>query len=73
MKAIEVNSEITGAVWKIIANQGDTVAENDVLMIMESMKMEIPVLAPAGGVVTEIRVKENDPVAAGQVLAVLGT
>ncbi len=72
MKTIEVKSEITGAVWKLVAREGDTVAEDDVLMILESMKMEIPVLAPAAGTVKEIRVKENDPVAEGQVVAVLG-
>jgi len=47
------------------------VDEEDSLMILESMKMEIPVLAEAKGKVTEIRVKENDPVAEGDVLAVL--
>jgi acetyl-CoA carboxylase biotin carboxyl carrier protein len=47
------------------------VQEEDSLMILESMKMEIPVLAEANGKVVEIRVKENDPVAEGDVLAVL--
>ena len=67
----EIRSEITGSVWKILKGPGDTVDEEDSLMILESMKMEIPVLAEAKGAVAEIRVKENDPVAEGQVLAVL--
>jgi len=67
----EIKSEITGSVWKILKGPGDAVDEEDSLMILESMKMEIPVLAEAKGKVTEIRVKENDPVAEGDVLAVL--
>lgn len=67
----EIRSEITGSVWKILKGPGDSVGEEDSLMILESMKMEIPVLAEAKGAVAEIRVKENDPVAEGQVLAVL--
>jgi acetyl-CoA carboxylase biotin carboxyl carrier protein len=67
----EVKSEITGSVWKILKQPGDAVGEEDALMILESMKMEIPVLAEASGKVAEIRVKENDSVADGQVLAVL--
>ena len=67
----EIRSEITGSVWKILKGAGDPVEEEDSLMILESMKMEIPVLAEAKGTVAEIRVKENDAVAEGQVLAVL--
>jgi acetyl-CoA carboxylase biotin carboxyl carrier protein len=67
----EIKSEITGSVWKILKGPGDTVAEEDPLMILESMKMEIPVLAEAKGQVVEIRVKEGDPVAEGQVLALI--
>ncbi|HSN19851.1 MAG TPA: biotin/lipoyl-binding carrier protein [Usitatibacter sp.] len=69
----EIRSEITGSVWKILKRAGDAVEEEDSLMILESMKMEIPVLAEAKGRVAEIRVQENDPVAEGQVLAVLET
>lgn len=69
----EVKSEITGAVWKIVKQPGDAVGEEDAIMILESMKMEIPVLAEANGTLLEIRVKENEPVAEGQVLAVLET
>jgi biotin carboxyl carrier protein len=67
----EIKSEITGSVWKILKRPGDSVGEEDALMILESMKMEIPVLAEASGTVAEIRVEENTPVSEGQVLAVL--
>ena len=67
----EIKSEITGSVWKILKQPGDAVGDEDALMILESMKMEIPVLAEMEGTVVEIRVKENDAVSEGQVLAVL--
>ena len=67
----EIKSEITGSVWKILKRPGDAVGEDDSLMILESMKMEIPVLAEASGTVAEIRVEENAAVSEGQVLAVL--
>ena len=69
----EIKSEITGSVWKILKRPGDAVDEEDALMILESMKMEIPVLAENKGKVVEIRVNETDAVAEGQVLAVLET
>jgi len=67
----EVKAELVGNVWKIEAKPGDEVAEEDVLLILESMKMEIPVVAPVAGTVKEIRVKEQDVVREGQVLAVI--
>jgi biotin carboxyl carrier protein len=67
----EVKAELVGNVWKITAKPGDDVAEDDVLMILESMKMEISVMAPRAGRVKEIRVKETDVVKEGQVLVVL--
>jgi len=67
----EVKAELVGNVWKITSKQGDEVAEDDVLMILESMKMEISVTAPRAGKVKEIRVKETDVVKEGQVLVVL--
>ncbi|MEO8136911.1 MAG: acetyl-CoA carboxylase biotin carboxyl carrier protein subunit, partial [Betaproteobacteria bacterium] len=51
MAAKEVKSEITGTVWKILSKPGDAVAEDDILLILESMKMEIPVTAPEDGIV----------------------
>jgi acetyl-CoA carboxylase biotin carboxyl carrier protein len=68
---IEVRSEITGTVWKVQAQPGDEVASGDVLVVIESMKMEIPVITEDGGVVKEILVKEKDPVSEGQVVAIV--
>jgi len=67
----EIKAELVGNVWKIVASPGDQVEEDDVLLILESMKMEIPVVAPRAGTVAEIKVKETDVVKEGQVLAVL--
>ena len=71
MARIEVKSEITGTVWQLKAKPGDQVAEGDTLIVIESMKMEIPVITEDGGTVKEILVKEKDPVAEGQVVAIL--
>jgi acetyl-CoA carboxylase biotin carboxyl carrier protein len=71
MARIEIKSEITGTVWKVQAKAGDKVESGDALVIVESMKMEIPVITEDPGVVKEILVKEKDPVAEGQVVAVL--
>ncbi len=67
----EVKAELVGNLWKIVAEVGQQVEEDDTLMILESMKMEIPVTAPVSGTVTEIRVKEGDVVQEGQVVATL--
>ena len=67
----EVKAELVGSVWKITTEPGSQVAEDDVLLILESMKMEIAVTAPRAGMVKEIRVKETDVVKEGQVLVVL--
>jgi acetyl-CoA carboxylase biotin carboxyl carrier protein len=72
MAEIRVRSEISGSVWKIEVAVGDTVAEEDPLIILESMKMEIPLLAPRPGIVKEIRVKEGDPIAEGDIAVILG-
>ena len=69
--SVEVRSEITGKVWKIETKVGDTVAEEDEIMILESMKMEIPVHAPGAGKITEFKVAEGDSVEEDQVLAIL--
>ena len=68
---MEVKAELVGSVWKITSKPGDQVVEDDVLMIIESMKMEIPVTAPRAGRVKEICVKETDVVKEGQILVVL--
>ena len=67
----EVRAELVGNVWKVEAREGDQVEEDDILIILESMKMEIPVTSPAAGTVREIRVKEQDVVQEGQVLAII--
>ena len=67
----EVKAELVGNVWKVVAKAGDKVEEDDILVILESMKMEIPVVAPRAGTVKEILVKETEVVREGQVLAVL--
>lgn len=68
---ILIKAEIAGSVWKIVKAVGDKVSEGDSLMIMESMKMEIPVLAPESGTIKEILVSEGDTVRDGTVLAIL--
>lgn len=65
MAIVEIKTEITGNVWKIVARVGDRVAEDDPILILESMKMEIPVTAPEGGTLTEILVAEGETVTEG--------
>lgn len=67
----EVESEVTGNVWKILLEVGADVAEGDVIMILESMKMEIPVEAPAAGKLVELKVSAEDQVEEDQVVAVV--
>ena len=71
MARIEIKSEITGTVWQVKAKVGDTVESGDTLVVIESMKMEIPVLTEDPGTVKEILVKQKDSVAEGQVVAIL--
>lgn len=71
MATVELKSEVTGAVWKIKMQAGDAAAEGDVVMIMESMKMEIPVVVEDAGVLKDILVKEGESVAEGQTVAIL--
>jgi len=68
-----VKSEITGKVWKILTPEGAAVEEEETLIIIESMKMEIPVLAPIAGRILEILVKEAQDVAEGQDVAIIET
>jgi len=69
----EIKSEITGRVWKLETQPGDRVGFDDPILILESMKMEIPISAPTAGTIAEIRVAEKDLVEEGQVVAVLET
>lgn len=73
MARAEIESEVTGTVWKIEVAVGDRVEQDDVLIILESMKMEIPVEAPAAGTVSEILVAPEEPVEEGQIVAILET
>jgi acetyl-CoA carboxylase biotin carboxyl carrier protein len=67
----DIKAHITGAVWKIEVAIGDTVAEGDAVVILESMKMEMPVEAEDPGVVREIRCTEGQSVSEGDTLVVL--
>jgi len=71
MARCEVASEVAGNVWKIEVAVGDTVEAGAPLMVLESMKMEIPVEAPEPGTVAEILVAEEVAVEEGQIVAVL--
>lgn len=71
MARIEVKSEITGTVWQITKHPGDKAEAGDTLIVVESMKMEIPVITEDAGTVMEILVEPKDPVAEGQIVAIL--
>jgi acetyl-CoA carboxylase biotin carboxyl carrier protein len=66
-----IEAHITGTVWKIEVAPGDNVDEGDTVVILESMKMEMPVEAEDAGVVKEIKVEEGESVSEGDVLVVL--
>jgi biotin carboxyl carrier protein len=67
----EIRAEITANVWKITVEEGQMVAEGDELVILESMKMEIPVVTEVPGVVRELHVAENDVVQEGDLIALI--
>ncbi len=69
MAIVDVKTEITGNVWKIVATVGQKLAEDEPILILESMKMEIPVSAPEAGTVIEILVTEGDVATEGSVVA----
>jgi acetyl-CoA carboxylase biotin carboxyl carrier protein len=69
--ATEVRAHITGTVWKIEAKPGTQVNEGDVVIILESMKMEMPVEAPCEGTIKEITIKEGEAVDEGKVVAII--
>ena len=71
MARVEIKSEITGTVWQVKASVGDKLESGDVIIVIESMKMEIPVITEDPGELKEILVKEKDAVAEGQVVAIL--
>ena len=67
----DVESEVTGNVWKVLLEPGASVSEGDVIMILESMKMEIPVEATVAGTLAEVLVVPEDQVEEDQVVAVI--
>ena len=67
----EIRAEMVANVWKVVAAEGDAVADGDTLVILESMKMEIPVLAEGPGTVTTLAVAEGDVIAEGDLIAVI--
>lgn len=68
----DITAPMSGKIFKVLVNVGDSVNEDDEVAILEAMKMEIPVVSPAAGTVKEVRVKEGDAVEADAVLIVLG-
>ena len=68
---VDVVAEIAANVWQVPVEMGQTVATGDTIAILESMKMEIPVEAPVGGTVAELRVAPDDQVNEGDVIAVI--
>ena len=68
---MEIKSEVSGTVWKVEISPGAKVVAGDILIILESMKMEIPVEAPGDGKVVELLVSEKDVIKDGQTLAIM--
>jgi biotin carboxyl carrier protein len=71
MQVAEVRAEMVANVWKVVAAEGDAVADGDTLVILESMKMEIPVLAEDSGTLTRLAVAEGDVIQEGDLIAVI--
>ncbi len=69
--AEEIRAEMVANVWKVVAAPGAPVSEGDTLVILESMKMEIPVLAESDGVLTRLAVNEGDVIQEGDLIAVI--
>ena len=68
----EVRAEMVANVWKVLVSEGDHVDEGDTLVILESMKMEIPILAEESGTVTKLHVAEGDVVQEDELIAEIG-
>lgn len=68
---MDIKAHITGTVWKIEVEVGEEVEEDDIVIILESMKMEMPIEAPADGKILKILVTENEAVKEGQVVAIM--
>jgi acetyl-CoA carboxylase biotin carboxyl carrier protein len=61
----DIQAEVTGTLWKILVKEGDIVAQDQTIAIIEAMKMEIPIVASDSGVVVAVHVKEGDPISEG--------
>ncbi len=68
MAKLDLKADITGNVWKIVKAVGDSVEEDETILVMESMKMEIPVTSPESGVISAVLVKEGETVEIGTVV-----
>ena len=68
----EIRAEMVANVWKVVAAEGDELEDGDTLVILESMKMEIPVLAESSGKLTRLAVAEGDVIQEGDLIAVIG-
>ena len=68
---MKVISQIKAIVWKVLKEKGDTIKINDEIIILESMKMEIPIVSEFNGIIKSIEVSEGDEVDEGQVVATL--
>jgi acetyl-CoA carboxylase biotin carboxyl carrier protein len=68
---VEIRAEVIGSLWRIVAEVGQRVEEDETIMVLESMKMEIPVTSPIAGTVTAILVRSGEVVREGQTLAVV--
>jgi acetyl-CoA carboxylase biotin carboxyl carrier protein len=71
VRVTEIRAEMVANVWKIVVAEGDSIADGDTLVILESMKMEIPVLAEGAGTVTRLAVAEGDVIQEGDLIAVI--
>ncbi|PRZ43349.1 biotin-dependent enzyme [Antricoccus suffuscus] len=69
--AEEIRAEMVANVWKVVAKEGDAVEDGTELVILESMKMEIPVVAESGGTLSKLAVNEGDVVQEGDLIAVI--
>jgi len=71
VRVTEIRAEMVANVWKVVAAEGDAVADGDTLVILESMKMEIPVLAESAGTIATMAVAEGDVIQEGDLIAVI--
>ena len=71
VRVTEIRAEMVANVWKVVAAEGDTVADGDTIDILESMKMEIPVLAESDGTVSRLAVAEGDVIQEGDLIAII--